>query len=90
MQFLLPIGFKEGDGPVYVPTDFKQRIDDAVFPGLQGGPHNNNIAAIAVGLNEALQPAFSEYIHRVVENSKHLADKLQELGYTVSCFNENI
>ncbi|VUZ44014.1 unnamed protein product [Hymenolepis diminuta] len=74
----------EGDGPVYVSTDFKQRIDDAVFPGLQGGPHNNNIAAIAVGLYEALQPAFSEYIHRVVENSKHLAYKLQELGYTIT------
>ncbi|VDN97437.1 unnamed protein product [Rodentolepis nana] len=78
------IDFKEGDYTVYLPTDFKQRIDDAVFPGLQGGPHNNNIAAIAVGLHEALQPTFSDYIHRVVMNSKRLACKLQEFGYTIT------
>lgn len=71
---------------MFVPTDYEQRVNDAVFPGLQGGPHNNNIAGIAVGLHEALQPEFPQYIHRVVDNSKHLAAKLQELGYTVSCF----
>lgn len=77
--------FKQaGDGPIYVATDFEQRINDAVFPGLQGGPHNNNIAGIAVGLHEALQPEFGQYIHRVVENSKYLASRLQDLGYTVS------
>nr|CDS29190.1 Maternal Effect Lethal family member (mel 32) [Hymenolepis microstoma] len=73
-----------GSGPVYVQTDFKQRIDDAVFPGLQGGPHNNSIAAIAVGLQEALQPTFSDYIHKVVMNSKRLANKLQGFGYTIT------
>ncbi|VDK33639.1 unnamed protein product [Taenia asiatica] len=74
----------EGDGPIYVATDFEQRISDAVFPGLQGGPHNNNIAGIAVGLHEALQPEFDQYIHRVVENSKYLAARLQDLGYTIT------
>ncbi|KAM7536810.1 hypothetical protein Aperf_G00000081286 [Anoplocephala perfoliata] len=78
------LGSGDGSGPVYVPTDYEQRINDAVFPGLQGGPHNNNIAGIAVGLHEALQPEFSQYIHRVVDNSKHLAARLQELGYTIT------
>ncbi|VDD74126.1 unnamed protein product [Mesocestoides corti] len=77
-------GFVNGDGPVYVSTEYEQRINEAVFPGLQGGPHNNNIAGIAVGLHEALQPEFTEYIHKVVANSKHLATKLQEMGYTIT------
>ena len=42
-------------------------LDRAVFPGLQGGPHNHTTAAIAVALGEALQPEFSEYAHAVVE-----------------------
>ena len=67
-------------------TDYEQRINEAVFPGLQGGPHNNNIAGIAVGLHEALQPEFAHYIHRVVENSKYLASTLERFGYTVSNF----
>ncbi|VDM32711.1 unnamed protein product [Hydatigera taeniaeformis] len=74
----------EGDGPIYMETDFERRINDAVFPGVQGGPHNNNIAGIAVGLHEALQPEFNQYIHRVVENSKYLAALLQGLGYTIT------
>jgi glycine hydroxymethyltransferase len=56
-------------------------IDRAVFPGLQGGPHNHTTAAIAVALHEALQPEFSQYAHQVVTNAKTLADELLERGF---------
>jgi glycine hydroxymethyltransferase len=56
-------------------------LDRAVFPGLQGGPHNHTTAAIAVSLGEALQPAFFEYAQQVVENAKALAAGLLERGF---------
>jgi glycine hydroxymethyltransferase len=56
-------------------------IDRAVFPGLQGGPHNHTTAAIAVALREAEQPAFAEYARQVVANAKVLADELLARGY---------
>src|SRR5919197_781334 len=56
-------------------------LDRAVFPGLQGGPHNHTTAAIAVALGEALQPEFFEYAQRVVENAKALAAGLLERGF---------
>ncbi len=56
--------------------DLAQRIDRAVFPGLQGGPHNYQTAAIAVALHEASQSTFVEYGKRVVDNAKTLADGL--------------
>jgi glycine hydroxymethyltransferase len=56
-------------------------LDKAVFPGLQGGPHNHTTAAIAVALGEALQPDFSEYAQQVVENAKALAAALLERGF---------
>ena len=58
-------------------------LDRAVFPGLQGGPHNHTTAAIAVALHEAAQPEFREYAVQVVRNAKALADSLSELGYTL-------
>jgi glycine hydroxymethyltransferase len=51
-------------------------IDRAVFPGLQGGPHQHQTAAIAATLGEALAPEFSDYAHAVVANAKALADEL--------------
>src|SRR6266700_72473 len=48
-------------------------VDRAVFPGLQGGPHNHTTAAIAVALHEAAQPSFKDYAHQVVVNAKALA-----------------
>jgi glycine hydroxymethyltransferase len=51
-------------------------LDRAVFPGLQGGPHNHTTAAIAVALGEALQADFFEYARQVVENAKALATEL--------------
>ncbi|THA46614.1 serine hydroxymethyltransferase [Streptomyces sp. A1136] len=56
-------------------------IDKAVFPGLQGGPHNQTTAGIAVALHEAAQPAFVTYAHAVVANAKALAASLLERGF---------
>jgi glycine hydroxymethyltransferase len=56
-------------------------LDRAVFPGLQGGPHNHTTAAIAVALGEALQPDFFEYAQQTVENAKALADGLLKRGF---------
>jgi glycine hydroxymethyltransferase len=56
-------------------------LDRAVFPGLQGGPHNHTTAAIAVALGEALQPEFFEYAQQVVDNAKALAAALLERGF---------
>jgi glycine hydroxymethyltransferase len=56
-------------------------VDKAVFPGLQGGPHNHTTAAIAVALREAAQPSFRSYAAQVVANAKALAAGLLERGY---------
>ncbi|WP_256104975.1 serine hydroxymethyltransferase [Streptomyces sp. ODS05-4] len=56
-------------------------IDKAVFPGLQGGPHNQTTAAIAVALHEAAAPSFREYAHQVVANARALADGLLARGF---------
>ena len=56
-------------------------IDKAVFPGLQGGPHNHTTAGIAVALREAAQPSFRGYAAQVVANAKALATALTALGY---------
>jgi glycine hydroxymethyltransferase len=55
---------------------FGEKIDRAVFPGLQGGPHEHTIAAKAVAFKEASQPEFKEYAKQIVANAKVLADKL--------------
>jgi glycine/serine hydroxymethyltransferase len=64
--------------------DYEERINQAVFPGLQGGPHNHTIAALAVALKQAQQPEFKEYAQQVVRNSRRLSETLVKLGYTVS------
>jgi glycine hydroxymethyltransferase len=56
-------------------------IDKAVFPGLQGGPHNHTTAGIAVALREAAQPSFRDYAAQVVANAKALAAALLDRGY---------
>ncbi|HSZ47652.1 MAG TPA: serine hydroxymethyltransferase [Streptosporangiaceae bacterium] len=58
-------------------------VDKAVFPGLQGGPHNHTTAAIAVALREAAQPSFRTYAEQIVANAKALADALLARGYTL-------
>lgn len=56
-------------------------VDKAVFPGLQGGPHNHTTAAIAVALREAAAPSFRDYAHAVVANAQALAEALLARGY---------
>ena len=56
-------------------------IDRAIIPGLQGGPHNHQTAAIAVALYEASRPEFRDYAAQIVKNAKRLADKLSSKGY---------
>jgi glycine hydroxymethyltransferase len=57
-----------------------KELDRAVFPGLQGGPHNHTTAAIAVALKEAATPEFKRYAHQIVANAKALAQELMERG----------
>ena len=64
-------------------ADLAQRIDKAVFPGLQGGPHNNNIAGIAIALEDALTPAFTDYCKQVILNAKALAQAMQDRGFEI-------
>jgi glycine hydroxymethyltransferase len=64
-------------------AEYASRVDKAVFPGLQGGPHNHTTAAIAVALREAAQPAFRGYAHQVVANAKALAAALLDRGYAL-------
>ncbi len=56
-------------------------IDRAIIPGLQGGPHNHQTAAIAVALREAAQPSFKVYAQQIVKNAKKLAEELLEKDY---------
>jgi glycine hydroxymethyltransferase len=62
-------------------TEHADALDRAVFPGLQGGPHNHTTAAIAVALGEALQPDFSDYAQQIVRNADALARGLLERGF---------
>ncbi len=58
-----------------------KKIDRAIFPGLQGGPHLNQVAAVAVTLKEAMNPNFRKYTKQVVRNAKVLADELKKFGW---------
>ncbi len=60
--------------------DMAGKIDRAIFPGLQGGPHEHIIAAKAVAFGEALQPSFKDYAQQIVKNAKALAEKLMSEG----------
>jgi glycine hydroxymethyltransferase len=64
-------------------ADLAQKIDRAVFPGTQGGPHMHSIAAKAVCFGEALRPEFAEYQRRIVENARVLAEELQGHGLRI-------
>lgn len=63
--------------------DYEERINSAVFPALQGGPHNHTIAGISVALKEATSKEFKSYQDQVIRNAAALANKLKLLGYTL-------
>ena len=58
-------------------------IDKTIIPGLQGGPHNNQVAAVAVALREAAAPAFKKYAQQIIKNAHALVDELVKLGWNV-------
>jgi len=62
---------------------YAKQIDRAVFPGVQGGPHNHSIAGKAVAFKEALKPEFKEFAQQVVKNAKALAESLMKNGIRV-------
>ncbi len=63
-------------------NELGKKIDKTIIPGMQGGPHNHQTAAIAVALLEAAQPEFREYANQVVKNAKALAASLMRNGIT--------
>lgn len=67
-------------GLILCKQQFANAIDKSVFPGLQGGPHMNNIAAKAVAFGEALRPEFRDYAKKILENAQVLANELTAQG----------
>lgn len=70
-------------GLIFCKRDLAKKIDSAVFPNIQGGPHMNVIAAKAVCAEEAQTPGFIRYIHQVVFNAREMAEEFIRLGYKV-------
>ncbi|ETE71785.1 Serine hydroxymethyltransferase, mitochondrial [Ophiophagus hannah] len=71
---------KSGQETLY---NLEDKINFAVFPSLQGGPHNHAIAAVAVALKQASSPMFQEYCQQVLKNSKAMAEALLQRGYNL-------
>ena len=63
--------------------DLEEKINSAVFPGLQGGPHNSAIAGVATAMKQALTPEFRQYQKQIVDNAKRLCGALANLGYKI-------
>lgn len=72
-------------GLILCKNDLQKQVDKAVFPGLQGGPHENNIAAKAVAFHEAAQPEFKEYGKQVLKNAKVLEQEFKAANFEI-CF----
>ena len=70
-------------GMIFFKKDLEGPINQAVFPGLQGGPHNHTISGLAVALKAATQPEFVDYQKQVVANARAFAAKLTELDYSI-------
>ena len=68
---------------IFSKNDLAEKINKMVFPGMQGGPHDNNIAAMAVALEEALRPSFTKYARQVILNAKALAKTLKTNGFNL-------
>jgi glycine hydroxymethyltransferase len=67
----------------YRKDPFEKKINNAVFPAMQGGPHNNAIAAVAVALKQVVTPEFKAYIQQVKKNAKVLAETLMNKGHKI-------
>ena len=74
-------------GMIMCKAEHAKAIDKAVFPGLQGGPHENNIAAKAVAFKEALEPSFKTYAEQIIKNAKVLEQAFKKAGLAI-CFNQ--
>ncbi|MFA6522250.1 MAG: serine hydroxymethyltransferase [Patescibacteria group bacterium] len=72
-------------GMIMCKMEHAKAVNKSVFPGLQGGPHENVIAAKAVAFKEALEPAFTEYAIQIKKNAKVLEEEFRAKGYTL-CF----
>jgi glycine hydroxymethyltransferase len=64
-------------------AEHAEKVDKAVFPGLQGGPHMHTMTAVAVAMAEADTPEFVAYAKQIVKNAKALAEKLMEYGFNL-------
>ena len=71
-------------GMIMCKQQFAEAIDKALFPGFQGGPHMNNIAALAVALGEALKPSFKVYAKQIIKNAKVLEQELKKYGFKIA------
>lgn len=79
-----PTGVKKiGKNGEKIFYDYEEKINNAVFPSLQGGPHNNAIAGIATAMLQAKTPEFRQYQERVIANAQRLAAELEKLGFHV-------
>jgi len=72
-------------GMIFCKSEHAAAIDKALFPGFQGGPHMNNVAALAVAAGEALKPTFKTYAKKVIANAATLEKELKKYGFHV-CF----
>lgn len=72
-------------GMIMCKKKFAKKIDKSVFPGFQGGPHQNNIAGKAVAFKEALEPSFKEYTKQIIANAKVLEKEFKKMDYKI-CF----
>jgi glycine hydroxymethyltransferase len=70
-------------GMIMAKEKFGKAIDKACFPGFQGGPHMNNVAAKAVALGEALKPAFKTYAKQIIKNAKTLELEMKAYGFKI-------
>ncbi|CAF1172107.1 unnamed protein product [Didymodactylos carnosus] len=75
-------GPKQNEKGENIMYDYEKKINEAIFPGLQGGPHNNAIAAIGVALKQVKTDEFKLYAQQVIKNAKQLVKTLTEKGYT--------
>jgi glycine hydroxymethyltransferase len=70
-------------GIILCKSDWAKKIDQAIFPGIQGGPLMHSIAAKAVAFKEAMQPSFTEYCRKVLLNARTFAETLAEKGWRI-------